>query len=35
MTLIEFEEWLDSLPLQTLTDELKEEIINNIHNLEQ
>lgn len=27
MTIHEFEEWLMALPLQTLTDELKEEIL--------
>jgi len=28
MTLHEFEDWLMNLPLQTLTDELKEDILN-------
>lgn len=29
MTTDEFEEWIMSLPVQTLTDELKEEILAN------
>jgi hypothetical protein len=29
----EFEKWLYSLPLQTLTDELKEDIIVAVHNM--
>jgi hypothetical protein len=29
MTLEEFEEWLINLPLQTLTDELKDDILLN------
>jgi len=29
MTLEEFEEWLMNLPLQTLTDELKDDILLN------
>lgn len=29
MTLEEFEDWLNNLPLQTLTDELKEDILAN------
>jgi hypothetical protein len=29
MTLEKFEDWLNNLPLQTLTDELKEDILAN------
>lgn len=35
MKLEQFEKWLNSLPLQTLTDELKEEILNHIYNLNE
>lgn len=33
MTLEEFQEWIMQLPLQTLTDELKDDIIINARNL--
>lgn len=35
MTLEEFEDWLNNLPLQTLTDELKDDIIINVRAVTQ
>lgn len=35
MTLEEFEEWLTKLPLQTLTDELKDDILVNVIAMEK
>lgn len=35
MTLEEFEEWLTKLPLQTLTDELKDDILINVIAMEK
>ena len=34
MTKEEVIEWIENLPVQTLTDELKEDIISNIESLE-
>lgn len=33
MTPEEFIKWIEEIPLQTLTDELKEEIIENFNNI--
>ena len=35
MTLEEFEEWFMNLPLQTLTDELKDDILVNVIAMER
>jgi len=35
MTLEEFEEWLTKLPLQTFTDELKDDILVNVIAMEK
>jgi|688.fasta_scaffold885745_2 hypothetical protein len=35
MTLEEFEEWLMNLPLQTFTDELKDDILLNVITMEK
>jgi uncharacterized protein YihD (DUF1040 family) len=35
MTLEEFEEWFMNLPLQTLTDELKDDILVNVIAMEK